>query len=78
MSFEFNGETYATLGEWKRAYPVYANYGHYLKAGAKTVTEIESMAHKRRAAGIRNRDAAANPLKLNIGGLSARKRGRKA
>lgn len=76
---EFNGQQYASLKEWERAYPVYGpHYAQYVKAGAKTPMEIEQMVYERKRAAHKKRDAAPNPLRKNIDGLAGRKKGRKA
>ncbi len=49
MSYTFAGQTFATVADWKRAFPVYRAYPDLLKAGVSTVMEMEKRIGDRQA-----------------------------
>lgn len=42
MSYIFEGRSFNSLEEWKRAYPAYRSYPEFVKGGAKTIAEMEA------------------------------------
>lgn len=45
----FADQTFATVADWKRAFPVYASYPEFLRDGATTVMEMEKRIGERHA-----------------------------
>lgn len=41
MSYQFEGQTFKTLADWKRAFHVYRAYDDLLRAGADTIQKME-------------------------------------
>jgi len=66
MSYTFEGLTYITLKAWADRYPAYARHTDLLKAGAKTVQEIEQLLRVRSVAGRARSQAAAKKNQFSI------------
>lgn len=59
MSYRFEGQDFATLAAWQKAYPLYRSFVDDLKTGADTVQEMEiRCANRLRVARIKSREAA--------------------
>lgn len=41
MSYSFEGQTFSTLADFQRAFPVYRTYTDLIKKGVSTVIEME-------------------------------------
>lgn len=42
MSYQFEGQRFASLEAWKRAFPAYRSYPELVKSGADTVQKLEA------------------------------------
>lgn len=75
MSFEFMGQQFTSAKAWSATFPAYGkHFWKYVKAGAKTPTEVEKMAYDANQAGYRKRDAQPNRLREGIIGLASRRK----
>ncbi len=68
---EFNGQRFATMEEWARAFPAYGKHmSQYVKRGAKTPHEIEVMRHADGAG--KKRRVATKAQQEMVSGLARR------
>lgn len=44
----FNGQEFASMKAFKRAFPIYAAYAEDVRDGADTVLKLETLRHQRR------------------------------
>lgn len=64
MSHEFNGQQFTGAKAWALAYPAFGrHFWKYVVAGAKNATDIEVMARKSNAAGLKRASIAGRANK---------------